>query len=112
MNANINTTLLQFSNVPEGGLDPRIAAYIIDAGLDGVLESTKLKYESASWTCDTQAILTYRELGYYVCKITWYSSPRNSSSGHTVLEFSKLEYQVSFFNAQNLAHPVPHWQTH
>ena len=29
--------LLQFSSVPEGGLDPRIAAYITDAGLDGLL---------------------------------------------------------------------------
>ena len=35
VNAIINTMLLQFSSVPEGGLDPRIAAYITNAGLDG-----------------------------------------------------------------------------
>ena len=60
MNAIINTKLLCLQEVPgvltcryrekdllEGGLDPRIAAYITDAGLDGLLRVPHMDLEHA-----------------------------------------------------------------
>ena len=60
MNAIINTTLLrlqevlgiltcrhQFSGVPEGGLNPRIAAYITNAGLDELLRVPNIDLDHA-----------------------------------------------------------------
>ena len=60
MNAIINTTLLhlqevpsvltchhQFISVPEGGLDPRIAAYIANAGLKGLLWVPNIDFNHA-----------------------------------------------------------------
>ena len=60
MNAIINTMLLhlqevpgvltcrpQFISVPEGGLDPRIAAYIANARLDGLLRVLNIDFDHA-----------------------------------------------------------------
>ena len=60
MNAIINTKLLCLQEVPgvltcrhrekcllEGGLDPRIAAYITDAGLDGLLRVPHMDLDHA-----------------------------------------------------------------
>ena len=60
VNAIINTKLLRLQEVPgvltcchqssgvlEGGLDPRIAAYITDAGLDGLLQVPNIDLDHA-----------------------------------------------------------------
>ena len=60
MNAIINTMLLrlqevpgvltcrpQFISVPEGGLDPRIATYITNVGLDGLLRVSHMDLDHA-----------------------------------------------------------------
>ena len=55
-----------------------------------------------AFSCCTQAILEFVELGYCICKITQYSSPPQ-------LEFKKLKYQPAFFNSQNPTQLVPRW---
>ena len=37
----------RFSGVPEGGWDPRVAAYIIDAGLGGLLQVPNIDLDHA-----------------------------------------------------------------
>ncbi|KAK9993145.1 hypothetical protein SO802_022848 [Lithocarpus litseifolius] len=86
------STLLEFNELKYGGPATRAKP-----------EFTELEYELGSWNYDTRAILVFGKLEYCVLKIAQYSSPQNSSSGHTLLDFEKLEYQKAFFNAQNPA---------